>query len=185
MVLQIHGNDRLQLLIGLLIGVGFGFCLNKGGVTNYDVIIGQLLLTDFTVLKLMLTAVLVGIPGIHLMKSLGWADFHTFKGSAGSTVIGGLMFGIGFGLLGYCPGTVAGAIGHGQLDALLGGAVGLLIGTAVYAEYYPGLKRTLLSAGPFPAETIPEMIHLSRGYTAVGFMGLIAFTLLLLEYLGF
>jgi Na+/H+-dicarboxylate symporter len=119
----------LQKIIGLIIGICFGFCLQKGGVTSYDTIIGQLLLTDFTVVKVMVTAIIVGMIGIHLMKSLGMIEFHTFKGSLGSSVIGGLIFGIGFGLLGYCPGTVAGAIGQGQIDALLGGAVGILIGT--------------------------------------------------------
>jgi len=48
-------------------------------------------------------------------------------------VIGGLLFGIGFGILGYCPGTLVGAIGQGSLDALFGGMIGLLIG-AVFSQ---------------------------------------------------
>jgi hypothetical protein len=54
---------------GLVFGIVFGFLLHKGGVTNYDVIIGQLLLTDFTVLKIMLSAVVVGAIGIHTLQT--------------------------------------------------------------------------------------------------------------------
>ncbi|MFH0966864.1 MAG: YeeE/YedE thiosulfate transporter family protein, partial [Methanobacteriota archaeon] len=119
---KLHRNQHAQLVLGLLLGIGFGFLLQKGNVTSYDVIIGQLLLTDFTVLKLMLSAVIVGMIGLHIMKHLGWIEFHTFKGSVGSTVIGGCIFGLGFAILGLCPGTLAGAIGTGQMDALFGGA---------------------------------------------------------------
>jgi hypothetical protein len=173
----------LQRILGLLIGIGFGFFLQKGGATNYDVIIGQLLLTDFTVLKLMLTAVIVGMLGIHLMKSFGWIEFHTFFGSIGASVIGGLIFGVGFALLGYCPGTVAGAIGQGQLDALIGGGIGILIGTGIFAKFYPTINDQWLDIGRFPAETIPELTGLSRWVVVVLFMiAMIAF-LLLIEYL--
>ncbi|MBN1668164.1 MAG: hypothetical protein JW862_13820, partial [Anaerolineales bacterium] len=65
-------RDKPTLLWGLVFGVVFGFLLQKGGATKYDVIIGQLLLTDFTVLKIMLSAVLTGMIGIYAMKSLGW-----------------------------------------------------------------------------------------------------------------
>jgi hypothetical protein len=57
----LHENTNLQLSIGLLTGILFGFLLQKGGVTKYDVIIGQLLLTDFTVVKIMLSAVITGM----------------------------------------------------------------------------------------------------------------------------
>jgi uncharacterized protein len=58
----------------LTFGIAFGFLLQKGGATKYDVIVGQLLLTDFTVLKIMLSAVLVGMIGIYAMKTwVGWS----------------------------------------------------------------------------------------------------------------
>ena len=159
---QYHTNSLLQKFFGLFIGIWFGFCLQKGGVTSYDIIIGLLLLTDFTVVKVMISAVVVGMIGIHLMKTLGWIEFHTFPGSIGSNVIGGLLFGIGFALLGYCPGTVAGAIGQGQMDALIGGAVGILIGTGIFAHFYPIINSKVLTIGTFPVETIPELIRIPR-----------------------
>ena len=117
-------TNRSQLVWGFVFGIVFGFLLQKGGVTKYDVILGQLLLEDYTVIKIMLSAVVTGMIGIHLMKSLGWVQLNPKSGSWGKNAIGGLIFGLGFALLGYCPGTIAGAIGNGYLDALVGGLAG-------------------------------------------------------------
>jgi hypothetical protein len=70
-----------------------------------------------------------------------------------------LIFGVGFALLGYCPGTVAGAVGTGALDAL-GGMLGMVVGAGIFAEAYPKLRDTVLQKGPFPAVTVPEFLHL-------------------------
>lgn len=179
-----HANSNLQKIIGLIIGIGFGFCLQKGGVTSYDTIIGQLLLYDFTVVKVMGTAVIIGMIGIHFMKSLGWISFHTFKGSIGSSALGAILFGVGFGLLGYCPGTVAGAVGQGQMDALFGGVVGILIGTGIFAHYYPIINEKILSIGSFPVETLPELIHLPRVIVAGILIILMVCILWLLQSMG-
>jgi hypothetical protein len=157
----IRGSSRAQLVLGLLTGICFGFLLQKGGVTEYGVIEGQLLLADFTVLKLMLSAVIVGMAVFHLLRHFGYTELHAASGSVGSNVIGGLIFGAGFALLGYCPGTVAGAVGTGALDALTGGMVGMLIGAGFFAELYPALKNRVLGYGKFPAVTVPELLHLN------------------------
>ncbi len=158
MLKAIHSNKVLQLALGLLIGVVFGFLLHKGRVTYYDVIIGQLLLRDFTVVKVMLTAVVVGMLGVYALRSAGLAQLHVKTGSVGSTVIGGLIFGVGFAILGYCPGTVLAAAGSGSVDALAGGVVGALIGAWLFATIYPKLEQTILNKGPFHKETIPELL---------------------------
>ena len=136
---QLHKNGKAQVLLGLLFGIVFGFLLQKGGATSYEVIIGQLLLTDFTVLKIMASAVATGLVGFFLLRHYGYAKRHVKAATIGSNVVGGLIFGLGFGLLGYCPGTVAGAVGSGALDALFGGVVGLLIGAGIFAWAYPSL----------------------------------------------
>ena len=110
---KVQAKKYGKLIWGLVFGIIFGFLLQKGGATKYDVIIGQLLLTDFTVLKIMLSASLTGMIGVYLMKSLGWVQLYPKSGSVGINVIGGLIFGVGFAVLGYCPGTIAGAIGNG------------------------------------------------------------------------
>ena len=104
MLTSLHKNRSAQVVLGLLFGICFGFLLQKGGVTTFSVIEGQLLLTDFTVIKLMLSAVIVGMAGFHLLKHFGHVQSHAAPGTIGSNVVGGLIFGIGFALLGYCPG---------------------------------------------------------------------------------
>ena len=161
MLKELHIKNKIQLVIGLVIGIIFGFLLQKGGVTKYDVIIGQLLLTDFTVIKVMLTAMTVGMLGVHLLRSFGIAQLHPKPGSFGSTIIGGLIFGLGFGILGYCPGTMAGAVGQGSLDALFGGVIGMIIGAGLFAEFFPKLEKSILNRGDFGEMTWPRLIRVN------------------------
>jgi hypothetical protein len=130
--------------------------LQQGGVTNYDVIINQLLLQDFTVLKIMMSAAITGMIGVYFVKQIGRAELHPKPGSIGTSVIGGLIFGVGFGILGYCPGTIAGAVGNGYLDALFGGLAGIIIGSGLFANLYPKLQG-ILKKGSFGTLTLPDL----------------------------
>lgn len=150
-----------SLLWGLAFGIAFGFLLQKGGATKYDVIVGQLLLTDFTVLKIILSAILIGMVGIYAMKTLGWVELDPKSGSAGINIIGGLIFGVGFAVLGYCPGTIAGAIGDGALDAAVGGLAGILIGSGLFAAFYPRLSKGILKRGDFGDITFPRLFKVN------------------------
>jgi len=180
----IRDNARAQVLLGLLTGICFGFLLQKGGVTDYGVIEGQLLLTDFTVLRVMLSAVIVGMLLFHILKHFGYARSHAAEGSVGSNVVGGLIFGAGFALLGYCPGTVAGAAGTGALDALFGGMVGMLIGAGLFAELYPALKEPFLLRGKFPVVTVPELLRMPAATVVLLLEACMIGLLLLLAYIG-
>jgi hypothetical protein len=153
--------DRSPLFWGLCFGILFGFLLQKGGVTKYDVIVGQLLLEDFTVVKVMLSAAVTGMIGIYLMKTLGWVQLHPKPGSAGMNIIGGLIFGTGFAVLGYCPGTIAGAVGNGYLDALIGGLIGIIIGAGLFASLYPKVRDGILKKGDFGTITFPALIKVN------------------------
>jgi hypothetical protein len=184
MLRRIHSKSGFQRVIGLIIGMMFGFLLQKGGVTRYDVIIGQLLLEDFTLVKVMLSAVIVGGLLVHGLKSLGWAELHPKAGSLGASVPGGLIFGIGFGILGYCPGTVAGAIGQGSLDAIFGGVAGILIGTGLYAEAYSKLEARILGKGYFGTVTLPELMKVNPWVIVIPVSALIGSILFLLEKVG-
>lgn len=161
MLRKLHLESKIQLGMGMAIGIIFGFLLHKGGVTKYDIIIGQLLLTDFTVVKVMLTAIITGMVGVHLLRSLGIAQLHPKPGSFGSSVMGGLIFGVGFGLLGYCPGTMVGAVGEGFLDALFGGVVGMIIGAGLFSEFYPSLAKGFLDGGNFGDLTWPQLLKVN------------------------
>ncbi len=134
-------KNNKKLLQGLVVGILFGFFLQKGGVTKYDVIMGQLRLTDFTVIKIILTAIIVSMLGVSYFYPKGMVPVKTKSGSIKNAIIGGLLFGVGFGLLGYCPGTIAGAIGNGAVDAITGGFIGIVFGTVIFAMLYERLTK--------------------------------------------
>jgi len=157
----LHSNKSLQLVIGLGIGFLFGFLLQKGNVTEYDVIVGQLLFRDFTVVKIMVTAMVTGMIGVHALRSLGLVQLHPKHGSVGMTLVGGLIFGIGFAILGYCPGTIAAAVGQGKMDAAVGGLGGIILGAGLYAHAFPLVARTLNPKGDFGTLTFPELLRVN------------------------
>ncbi len=177
--------DMSPLLWGLAFGIVFGFLLQKGGATKYDVIVGQLLLTDFTVVKIILSAILTGMIGIYAMKTLGWVELHPKSGSAGMNIIGGLIFGVGFAVLGYCPGTIAGAIGNGYLDAMVGGLAGIMIGAGLFAALYPRLSQGILTKGDFGDLTLPRVFEVNDWIIVVPAAMVIFLVLYWLERAGF
>ena len=178
-------EDKRPLFFGLIFGILFGFLLHKGGATKYDVIVGQMLLTDFTVLKIMFSAIATGMIGIYFMKSMGWIELSLKKGSVGMNVIGALIFGVGFAVLGYCPGTIAGAIGNGYLDAIVGGLAGIVLGTWIFAVMYPKLKDGILKKGDFGDITIPRLLKVNDWVVVVPAVVLIVLLLFWMEKAGF
>ena len=152
-------NAAVQLALGLFFGLIFGFLLQKGGVAKYHILIGVLLLEDFTVVKVMLTAIIVGAVGVFAMHALGLVKLHVKPTRYAANVVGGLIFGVGFGLIGYCPGTGAAALGQGNWDAIPGIA-GLMIGSYLFAEASGWLDKTLLKVGDRGKMMLPEMVGL-------------------------
>lgn len=153
--------DPKTLLLGVLTGLVFGFLLQRGGVTRYNVIVNQFRFKDFTVLKTMLTAIIVGAIGIYAMLQLGMIKGLSVKSAdLAMNAGGGLIFGVGMVLLGYCPGTALAAVGQGSRDALVGIA-GAVVGAGVYAEVYPVLARTLEPIGKFGKITFADATHAS------------------------
>lgn len=162
MINELRENKNLQLFLGILFGFVFGFLLQKGGVTEYNILIGQLLLTDFTVVKVILTAIAVGMVGVNLLAYLNLTQLHIKKGSWGASLPGGIIFGVGFGLLGYCPGTVSGAAAKGYVDALIGGIPGLLFGAGIFAWLFPALREKILNRGDFGKLTFDRLFKLNK-----------------------
>lgn len=149
------------LLYGLVTGMLFGFFLQKGRVLRYDRQLGALRLFDMTIIKFMGSAVLVGMIGVYLLNDLGLAKLSVKTTILGGNIIGGLLFGLGWGMLGYCPGTSLGALGEGRWDALWG-ILGMLAGAAVYAETYPFMKKTVLTWGDLGKITLPQVIGVNH-----------------------
>ncbi|NLN89419.1 MAG: YeeE/YedE family protein [candidate division WS1 bacterium] len=182
MLTKLHDNKSAQLGLGLAGGIVFGFLLQRGGATDYNVIINQLLLKDFTVMKLMLSAVITGMIGVHLLERWGLAKTSPRPGGWGSTALGGLIFGVGFATLGYCPGTAAGAVGEGRFDAIFGGVIGILIGAAVFAALYPALDKAILNKGAFRKVTLAELLRVPKWCAIVPVALLLTLLLMALEY---
>jgi uncharacterized protein len=146
---------------GLVTGILFGFLLQKAEVIRYDRQLGALRFMDMTIVKFMLSTILVGMVGVHLLADLGLAKLSVKSTVLGGNILGGLLFGLGWGLLGYCPGTSAGALGEGRWDAVWG-ILGMLAGGALFVEVYPRLKATVLTWGDFGKITLPQIIGINH-----------------------
>jgi uncharacterized protein len=118
--------------LAIPMGIIFGVLLHRGGVANYNVIVNQFRFRDFTVLKIMLTAIIVGGLGVLVLHGAGHAQYHIKPANMLGVVLGAALFGVGMVLYGYCPGTGIAAIATGSLHALVGFA-GMLLGGVFYA----------------------------------------------------
>lgn len=166
--------DTWPLVVGgLLAGFVFGFLLQKGQVANYRVIVGQFLWVDHTVLKIMLTAIVVGAVGVYGMLSLGLIDGLLVKpATLLGNLLGGLIFGVGMVGVGYCPGTGVAALGAGSKHA--GAAVlGMLFGAALYTEVFPWVERVLLKPVDLGKVTLADVTHVSP-WVFIGALAVIA-----------
>ncbi|MFO7906147.1 MAG: YeeE/YedE thiosulfate transporter family protein [Planctomycetota bacterium] len=150
-----------QLVLGLVFGVIFGFLLQRGGVGKYEVLIGMLLLKDFTVLKVILSAVLVGMIGIYTLHARGLVQLHIKPTRYGANTIGGVIFGIGFALAAYCPGTSAVAFGQGNYDALAV-MLGMMIGSYVFAEASGWIDRIINRWGSRGELTFDQLLGIRK-----------------------
>jgi len=137
-------------LITLIFGFLFGAILVFAGLNKFNVISGNAVLEDLTIAKALLIAIGVGALLLNVEIALGLASYHVKPFILGGVVLGGLIFGIGMAILGYCPGTLAVSLGEGSLDALfgiLGGLLGGLIFTVVkpFIQFILGLDLGKIS----------------------------------------
>jgi hypothetical protein len=158
-----------ELGYGLITGMVFGFLLQKGRVLRYDRQIGALRLLDMTIVKFMLSSVLVAMVGVYLLKDLGLVKLSVKTTILGGNIIGGLLFGVGWALVGYCPGTAAGALGEGRWDSVWA-ILGMLAGAAIFAEAYPALKTTVLKWGDLGKVTLPVALGINHWIVIVLFL---------------
>ncbi len=170
------------LVLGLVFGVIFGFLLQKGGVAKFHVLIGQLLLADFTVVKVMLTAVIVGAVGIHFMHLAGLVEMHIKPTKYASNIIGGLLFGGGFALAAYCPGTGAAALGQGNYDALAM-MVGMFAGSYLFAEMSGLIARRIDPIGDVGKITLYDLLPGNRTVIMFASVMVLAVVLVTIEWL--
>jgi len=147
----------MKLLLGLILGVAFGAVLQLAGASSHTKIVNALRLRDLTIIKLILTAIGVGLIGVHLLDAVGFANMKVKDLYLPGVAIAGLIFGIGFALAGYCPGTALAAAAEGKVDAWFTVAGGLF-GAVIFAFLYPELESALLSFGQFGPVTLHQAL---------------------------
>lgn len=163
----------MELLLGLVTGIVFGVLLQKGRVLRFEKQVGALLLRDMTIFKFMLTAIVVGGVGVYALSDAGIIELRLKTTGVGANLIGGLIFGVGWAVCGYCPGTAVGALGEGRLHALFA-LLGMLVGAALYAEAYPLFKHNVLAWGDFGKITLPQLLGVSHWAVLSGFALVVA-----------
>jgi uncharacterized protein len=156
---------NLEQWLGLVTGILFGFLLQKGRVLRFDKQVGALLIRDMTIVKFMLSAILVGMVGVLLLSDLKIITLSHKTMNVGAVIIGGALFGCGWAIMGFCPGTSVGALGEGRWHALFA-IFGMITGAAIYAELYPFFLSTVHAWIDLGKVGIPEMIGVSQWLVA-------------------
>jgi uncharacterized membrane protein YedE/YeeE len=156
--------------LGLATGVVFGFLLQKGRVLRFDKQLGAMLLKDMTILKFMMSAIMVGMVGILILSDAGLIKLGHKAMNVGAVLVGGGLFGAGWAVMGFCPGTSVGALGEGRWHAIFAIA-GMIVGAAVYAELYPFFKSTVLSWQDYGKIGLPDALGVSPWLIVILFWG--------------
>ncbi|MCP5521478.1 MAG: YeeE/YedE family protein [Verrucomicrobiales bacterium] len=155
--------------IAIPMGMVFGLLLHRGGVTDANVIMNQFRLRDWTVLKVMLTAIVVGGAGVLFLHQQGHAEWHIKPATMLGVVIGAALFGIGMVVYGYCPGTGIAATATGSIHGLVGLA-GMLVGGVLYALSFPWIQQHILGVADLGKKRLPDL----TGIPDWGWIGILA-----------
>ena len=146
-------------LAPILLGIVFGFVLVKGGLTKYGNIVGVFRFTNLTVIKFMMTALVVSMIGLYTLQTSGAIQFPNIPGTyVLGNRFGGLIFGVGMALAGYCPGTVVAGAGEGKLDYLFSGLGGLLTGALLFGFTYNSVFPPIAKVANLGNITLPTLL---------------------------
>ncbi len=162
----------VALFLALLIGSGFGFALERAGFSSSRRLAGVFYFTDMAVVKVMFTALITALLGLSYMVGFGWIELDQIflmPTIYGAQIAGGLLFGIGFAMGAWCPGTAAAGLAAGRIDALVF-LLGTIGGSILFNELFPAI-RSLYTAG----DRGVQMVYAAAGMSRNGFI--FAFTL--------
>jgi uncharacterized membrane protein YedE/YeeE len=168
----------VSLLMALVIGIGFGFFLERGGLGSSRKLAAQFYLTDLTVFKVMFTAIVTSALGLFWLSWLGILDVSMVYINPTyifPQLIGGLIFGIGFVTGGLCPGTSCVSAATGRIDGIVL-LLGLFFGIFLFGETF-SLINEFLYSGSLGQITFPDLTSLPKG--------IIIFLLVLMAVAGF
>jgi hypothetical protein len=165
-----------SLGIALLLGAGFGFSLERAGFGSARKLTAVFYLYDMAVVKVMFTAIVTALAGLFVLSAAGWMDLtelYLEPTSLAAQGLGGLVFGAGFIIGGYCPGTSVAAIATGRKDGMAF-ALGMLAGVLAYAELTPGIEAWI-EAGSRGEMTLPSLTGIGMGWWVLAFVAILAF----------
>ncbi len=165
-----------DLAIAVLLGFGFGFCLERAGFGSARKLTAVFYLFDMSVVKVMFTAIVTAMVGLFLLSAAGMlaiSDLYIEPTSYAAQILGGLVFGAGFIIGGYCPGTSVAAMATGKKDGMVF-ALGMLAGVMAYAEFTPGFEAWIKATSSGEV-TLPTLTGIGMGWWVVAF---VAFLLL-------
>ncbi|MBL8144555.1 MAG: YeeE/YedE family protein [Acidobacteria bacterium] len=157
-------GDEMGLVMAFIIGIGFGFFLERAGFGSAKKLVSQFYLDDLAVFKVMFTAIVTAMLGVTYLAWMGVLDLSLVYMTPTwlwPQIVGGLVLGVGFAIGGYCPGTSVAATATGRIDGLVY-VLGLVFGTVVFAEAFPLLKGFFYS-GSYGQQTLPGVLGLSYG----------------------
>jgi uncharacterized membrane protein YedE/YeeE len=167
-------TQSISLLSAVILGVLFGLFLERGGLGDPHKLTGVFYLTDFTVPKVMFTAIIVAAAGLYLLSDLKLLDMErvwivpTFFWPQ---LVGGALFGAGFVFSGYCPGTAVAGLASGRFDALVT-IIGIGAGSLVFAVVYPYLEGFYFSSAMEKA-VLPSILNVNH-WAIIGFLVIFA-----------
>lgn len=152
----------------------------EGQVAKFQKILGQFLLKDWTVLKIMATAIAVGTIGVHVLLTTGHTTLHIQAAALARVVIGGILFGGGLAIFGLCPGTSVAACGEGRRDAMVG-VLGMFVGAGAYVAGFAALQPLLKSMADYGEVTLPQVTGTGPWFWVIGLAVVSAIALMWLE----
>ena len=161
-------SPELSLILGLLLGIAFGFVLEQAGFSSCRKLTGLFYGTDFTVLRVFFTAGVTAMSGVLILNHFGLLDMDvvyinpTFLQSA---ILGGAIMGVGFVLGGYCPGTSICGAAVGKIDGMIF-VLGGLFGIFVFGEAYPAVLK-IYTAGSYGDLLVSQPLGISQGQFAL------------------
>jgi uncharacterized membrane protein YedE/YeeE len=148
--------DDPKYFVALLIGIVFGWLLQRGRVTDFNVIVNQFLFRDFTVMKIMMMAIIVGGVGVYFLVKNGVAFYHVKPAALLAIILGAMIFGVGMVLYGYCPGTALASAASGSIHALFG-IFGMIAGAIAYALSFDFVTAHIMPVLNFGKVRIPDI----------------------------
>ncbi|MBE0429519.1 MAG: YeeE/YedE family protein [Thermoleophilia bacterium] len=176
----VGGTDARALIIGLLTGIAFGAILQRVGASSYEMIVNMLRLKDLTIMKFLFLAIAVGSVGMYIVDATAVANIGIAPFYLLGIVVGGLIFGAGWALAGYCPGTALVAMAEGKSDAAIT-VLGGLAGALTLSLAWDWVRSLLIDPLNYGSVSIPEVIGTRPLLVALVFAALLVILIMWLD----